>query len=175
MTARAPQGTRAHPRSSWSRWSSGRSAAGGDDDGQIMLLSLGYAVLALLLVLAIVSASSVHLERKRLLALADLAALEAADSLDETSYYGRADTPGTDSLVRLSPESVRAAVDAHLVSSPASGRLSDLRVVDATTPDARTAEVTLAAVAHPPLLSWFLAPWSDGIPLQVTARARADD
>ncbi len=140
------------------------------DDGQIMLLSIAYGVLALLLVTAVVSASAVHLERKRLLALADLAALDAADELDEAAYYARADG---DALLVLSSARVRASVDEHLAASPAADRLDGLTVLSAGTPDGRTAEVTLGAVARPVLLSWVTAGWSDGIGLVVTARARA--
>ncbi len=147
-----------------------RVARARGDDGQVMLLSIAYGVLALLLVTAVVSASTVHLERKRLLALADLAALDAADALDEATYYGRADG---DALLSLSSGAVRAAVDEHLAASPAAARLVGLTVLDAGTSDGRTAEVTLGAVARPALLSWVTAGWSDGIALTVTASARA--
>lgn len=146
-----------------------RPRRGGPDDGQIMLLTIGYVVVALLLVTAVVSASAVHLERKRLLALADNAALAAADQLDDGAYYGRPGAPG-EHLVRLTPDGVRDAVDEHLRTSPS--RLTGLGVVDTWT-DGRTAEVTLTAVARPPLVSWVTAAWSDGIRLEVTARARA--
>lgn len=141
------------------------------DEGQVMLLSIAYGVLALLLVTAVVSASSVHLERKRLLALADLVALDAADTLDETVYYSRPD--GASAAVVLSDAAVRRAVDEHLADAPEAAGLTGLHVVRAGTPDGRTAEVTLGAVATPPLISWVTAPWSDGITLTVTSRARA--
>jgi hypothetical protein len=147
-----------------------RPALRGDDSGQVMLLSIAYAVLALLLVTVVVSAAAVHIERKRLLALADLAALDAADELDEAAYYARADG---DPLLVLSSARVRSAVEEHLASSPGADRLHDLTVIEAGTPDGRTAEVTLGAVARPVLLSWVTAGWSDGIPLVVTASARA--
>ncbi|GGB98856.1 pilus assembly protein TadG-related protein [Cellulomonas carbonis] len=134
-----------------------------------MLLSIGYVVIALLLVTAVVSASAVHLERKRLLALADTAALAAADSLDDPAYYARPGEPG-EHLVRLTPDGVRDAVDDHLEASPS--HVAGLAVVGTWT-DGRTAEVTLTAVSRPPLVSWVTAAWSDGIRLEATARARA--
>lgn len=148
----------------------GPGAAHGED-GQVMLLSIAYALLVLLLVTAVVSATSVHLQRKRLLALADMAALAAADALDPEVYYS-APVPG-ESLVRLTSPTVREAVVGHLDSSTEAARFDQLSVVEAGTPDGRTARVTLRAVAHVPLVSWVTAPWSDGIVLQVTAHARA--
>ncbi|EYR63256.1 hypothetical protein N866_01730 [Actinotalea ferrariae CF5-4] len=152
----------------------------GADDGQVMLLSLCYAVIALLLVTVVVSASGVHLERKRLLAVADQAALAAADSLSEDAYYGRGSGPeapgrtaADDGLVVLTEASVRAAVVEHLEESPGAARLTGLTVLSTST-DGRTAEVTLGAVARPPLVSWVTAAWSDGIALRATSRARAD-
>lgn len=143
------------------------------DDGQVMLLAIAYGVLALLLVTAVVSATAVHLERKRLLATADLAALAAADAVDPARFY--AATPsGSDPLVELTPTSVRAAVSEHLATSPEAGRLTGLTVVEATTEDGRTARVTLRSLAQVPLISWVTAPWSDGITLQVSTTARAD-
>ena len=141
-----------------------------DDSGQIMILCIAYGALALLLVTAVVSASGIHLERKRLLVLADLTALAAADSLAPESYFG----PGTRTdAVSLSPASVRSAAEDHLDTSPEAARFSGLTLFDATTADGRTAEVTLGAVARPRLLTWVTAPWSDGVALRVTARARA--
>ncbi len=134
-----------------------------------MLLSLAYGLLALLLVTVVVSAASVHLARKELLALADLAALEAADAMADADYYAQ---DGAD--VVLTPDGVAAAVDEYLAAAPAAADFDDLEVVEATTDDGRTARVTLRAVADVPLLTLATAAWSDGVVLEVTGRARAD-
>ncbi len=139
------------------------------DDGQIMLLSIAYGMLALLLVSVIVSATAVHLQRKELLALADLAALEAADALDTDANYADAADP----LPHLTSDGVRASVEAYLAEAPDAQRFTDLTVVEATTPDGRTARVTLRAVAHVPLVDVVTAAWSHGLELRVTSRARA--
>src|SRR5690606_38889121 len=138
---------------------------------------IAYGVLALLLLGAVVSAASIHLERKSLLALADLAALDAADALDDQRYFDRppadqANPPGA--LLPVTDRTVRQSVEDYLASAPASAELTGLRVVHAVAVDDRTAEVTLGALARPPLLTWVTAAWSDGIALRVTARARAD-
>jgi hypothetical protein len=135
-----------------------------------MLLAIAYGVLALLLVTAVVSASGIHLERKRLLALADLAALDAADALDPDLYY-RPGQPPTDHLVPVTDASVRASVQAYLDLAVEADRFTDLVLVDAVVVDGGTAQVSLHAVTRPVLLTWVTAPWSDGISLDVTARA----
>lgn len=157
-------------------WVRGRVARAGREAGQITLLSITFAVVALLLVTAVASASSVHLERKRLLILADDLALGAADAVDLDAFYrGLAPAPTDGAGIPLTDAGVRRSVEAHLDSAASVGTapLDGLRLVEAISPDGRTARVTLAAVAHPALLSWVTAPWSDGIALQATSNARA--
>ncbi len=149
-----------------------RPAAATGDEGQVMILALGFTVLAILLLTAVVSASGVHLERKRLLALADLAAASAADAIDESAYYSPdrpPPAPGATALV-LSEDSVRRAVTAYLASAAAPTGLDDVRLVEAST-SGGTVTITLHAVTRPALLSVVTAPWSDGIELLATASA----
>ena len=154
----------------------GPAARADGDDGQVMILTLGFVVVALLLVTVVVSAAGVHLERKRLLALADLLALEAADAVGDDRYFapgaGQGD-PATEGLP-LTDASVRAAVDGYLRDNPdAADRLGRVRgALDASTPDGRSAQVRLGAVVRPVLVSWVLAPWSDGIALEAESVAR---
>lgn len=139
-----------------------------------MLLTLVFGALVLTLVLVVASASAVHIERKRLLALADGAAADAADAVDVAAYYG-APAGSTDGATRvpLSDASVDAAVREYLGLAPV-GEFDGLRVAEPTgTPDGVTAQVTLTATARPPLIPWVLVPWSDGVALRVTSTARA--
>jgi hypothetical protein len=161
------------PRSSKLR----RFRAARGDDGQVLLLSIAYGVIALLLVTVVVSASSIHIERKRLQALADSLAADAADAIDQGAFYrGELTGPGPGAALSLTDDGVRASVEDRLARHRALvQRFDGLVVVDASTPDGRTADVTLAAVAKPALISWVTAPWSDGIELRVTAHARAWD
>ena len=145
------------------------------DDGQVMILTLGFVVVALLLLTVVVSAAGVHLERKRLLALADLLALEGADAVGDDRYFvpgaGR-EAPGTGGLP-LTDAAVRASVDRYLRDNPGAATAWDeFAVLDATTPDGRSAQVRLGAVVRPVLMSWVLAPWSDGIALEAESVAR---
>jgi hypothetical protein len=151
-----------------------RLTRAGRDAGQITLLSIAFGALALLLVTSVVSATSVHLERKRLFTLADDVSLGAADALDLDSFYrGRAGEPRTGAVVPLTDDDVRRAAAAQLAAHPATDGLEAVTLSRAVTPDGHTARVTLTAVARPVLLSWVTAPWSDGITLRVTSSARA--
>lgn len=143
-------------------------------DGQIMLLSLIYGLVALALVLVVVAVSTVYLERKRLLALADALAVDAADAIDVDAFY-TADR-GDELDLPLTDDSVRGAVEEYLVAAPAglTREFDDFAVIDPTgTPDGDVAEVSLFATVRPPLVPWVLTPWSDGIPLRVTSRAHS--
>ena len=150
-----------------------RRAAG--DDGQVMILTLGFVVVALLLLTVVVSAAGVHLERKRLLALADLLALEGADAVGDDRYFvpgAGQEAAGTGGLP-LTDVSVRASVDGYLQENAAAAEAWDeFAVLDASTPDGKSAQVRLGAVVRPVLMSWVLAPWSDGIALEAESVAR---
>jgi hypothetical protein len=127
-------------------------------------------------VLVVASASAVHIERKRLLALADGAAADAADAIDVAAYYAAAGSPEEATRVPLSDASVEAAVQEYLRAVPSAlvGEFDALRVGEPTgTPDGTRAQVTLTATARPPLVPWVLLPWSDGIALRVTSTAQA--
>ena len=144
----------------------------GGDDGQVLPLILVFTVIAASLVLVAASASSVHLARQRLQSLADAAALDAADALDESAFYSGGARPADG--VPLTDASVRASVAEHVALVGAADRFSGFAVDRGTgTPDGRTAEVTLVAVVPLPLLPPVVDGWEDGVPLRVTARARA--
>lgn len=152
-----------------------RRAAHGrdDDDGQVMVLTLGFTVIALALVLVVAAATSVHLERKRLLGLADLAVLAAADEVGAGYYAPGADAPGRP-VVPLTDADVRAAVERYLAAHPEPGaRWDGVVVLRAEAVDERTATVRLGAVVHPALLAPVLDLWSGGIGVEASSTARA--
>ncbi|MGC5168532.1 pilus assembly protein TadG-related protein [Luteimicrobium sp. DT211] len=144
------------------------------ESGQVMLLTIGVVVLALGLILAVASASSVHLERKRLYDAADQIALDAADRLDRGAYFASQGGGAAPALV-LSDADVQDAVTAVLGDSPELvAGYQEVRVVSASTPDGRTAEVVLRARVRPALLTWATAGFSGGVVVTADARARAD-
>ncbi len=144
------------------------------DDGQIMLLSIFYGLVALTLVLVVISVSAIYLERKRLLALADAVAADAADSISEDDYFGdeRPDAPA----LPLSDASVRDAVEDYLSAAPRGVvDFDDLAIAQPTgTPDGTTAQVSLSAVVRPPVVTWVLSPFRDGFVVTVTSSAEAE-
>ncbi|WP_299040328.1 pilus assembly protein TadG-related protein [uncultured Pseudokineococcus sp.] len=154
------------------RWRSRSGYVGEGDAGQVALLVLGYSVLALVVVLVVTAASAVHLERKRLWALADAAAADAADALDREAYYGGSGSLGTG--VPLTDDGVRSAVQAHVARAGAAERFDGLAVAPGTgTPDGRTAEVVLVATADVPVLGLLPGTTATGGPLAITVTSRA--
>ena len=206
------------------------------DEGQILPLAIGYGLLALVMVVVLVDISAVHIQRQRLQALADAAALDAADSLDRRGFYrrptgqewtdqersgqerasrertgqeqagqergsqertgqgqaGRAQTgrgqagrgsAGQDdaasrgnarAVVPLTDDGVRGSVVTYLRSAAALARVEGIGVGTPTgSPDGVTAEVTLTGLARLPLFSVATVRWTEGVPIRVTARARA--
>lgn len=177
-------------------------AAAGRDDGQVTVLVIGFVVVALALVAVVTSAAQVHLERTRLAALADLAALAAAERVSDEAYFapstggrgtigaptatdggaaatedGPAATEGAGAGgARLGPsdDEVAAVVAAYLRDHPDPSALwTGLRVVTASCPDGRTVRVSLAAVVRPAWTAWVLAPFTDGIAIGASSAARA--
>lgn len=135
-----------------------------DEAGSTLLLTIFYGVLALALVLVVVSATSLYLERKRLFTLADAAALAAAESwrLEDVRVDG-------DRLVYdLDEAGVRAAASDYLAAAAHS--LRGVELVGASADDGRSATVTLRAVWHAPIHSEF-TPLT--VPIEVTADARS--
>ncbi|WP_460521264.1 pilus assembly protein TadG-related protein [Humibacter antri] len=135
-----------------------------DETGSILPLVIFYAFLCLVLVLLVTAITSLYLERERLYAVADGAALAGAESYDLASV---AVVDGHPRPALESP-AVRAAV-AEFVSTSVADGFDALTVERAGTVDGRSAVVRLSAVWHPPVVS-VLVP--AGIRIGVTSTAR---
>ena len=128
-----------------------------DEEGSVLILTLGYAVLAIAVILVCVDATSLYLAQKRLDGLADAAALAGADGFTLVVEEGRPRAELTDGGIREQADALIGQVGAGT------------RVIDATTPDGVSARVTLAGTWRPPIASMFVP---DGVALQATATSR---
>jgi Putative Flp pilus-assembly TadE/G-like len=141
-----------------------------DDDGQILLLALGYAMLAFALVAVAVDATAVHLARTQLLDAADAAALDAADAVDPADVYAG----GLGDDVPLTSEGVRAQARTYLASYDPPSRLGGIQLLNGTgSPDGATAVVELSGTARLPIAAPVVASFAGGITVTVRSTARA--
>lgn len=135
------------------------------DDGSILPLTIFFGMLSLVLILLVVAATSLYLERKRLFTLADGAALAGAEAftLDSVTLDGSTPTASLDSA------DVHAAASEFLAENPVTA-FDHLELVEADSLDGASATVRVAATWHPPVVS-LLVP--DGIRLEARSVARS--
>lgn len=133
--------------------------------GSSLVLTIFYGAFALLLILLVVAATSLSLDRKRLFGIADGAALAGAEAFELSAVS----TAGEGFAGVLEDAAVQQAVLEHLAVVPR-GSLDELVVESAGTPDGVSAEVTLSAWWRPPMLTMFVPA---GIRIEVTATARS--
>ena len=136
-----------------------------NEDGSTLLLIIFYGFLSLCLVLVALSATSLYLEHKRLLGLADGAALAGSEAftLDAVQVGVLGPRPS------LRSDDVSAAVDEYLRLVPHDS-FEALAVTSAVSADGQSASVTLRSWWRPPVLTLVVP---DGVPLEVTVVSRA--
>lgn len=133
----------------------------------MIVMIVGYVLLALLVATVVVGISSVYIEHKKLLSLADGASLAAADSYT----LGEVEAAGGSPSAILGSERVRNVAADFVSRNPASRRFDELSVTSRTgSPDGSTAVVVLSAAVHPPVVN-FLVP--DGIRIEASSTARS--
>lgn len=134
------------------------------------LLVLGFAVVAILLIVGTVAVTSAQLSRVRLLDAADGAALDAADSLDVAAY-----DRGLGTAVAVSDATVRATAERYLADRPLPVGMRDWQVAAGTgSPDGETAVVRLVGRADLPLVGGLLRTLGGSVTISVEARARSE-
>jgi len=138
--------------------------------GQISLLILGFAVIALMLIMGAVDVTAVQLARTRLLDAADSAALDASDALDNRTAYGK----GLGSAVEISTDSVRRSAAQYLTVQPLPHGISAWALVDGTgSPDGQTAVIRLRGTAEIPIAAQVMAAFGGSVDITVESRARS--
>lgn len=141
------------------RFQTGRRR-GRTDDGSITPLMIGFTSIALALILLAALITDVWLAHRRLFALADSAALAAAESFDPA--------PTQEPGIVLTDDGVTTAARSYLDAVDVPGRYSDVRLVGRS-PDGLSAQVDLHVTYTPALLSPFGASW---IELEASATVR---
>lgn len=137
-----------------------------DEDGQITILVIGFVLLSLLLISVVAGASSLYIAHKKLLSVADSAALAGADTF---SLQGSASE--SEPSAQLNGVAVVRAAQAYIESAPLPDSVTGVYLdAGSGSPDGHTAEVTLTGVVHPLFVSIFVPA---GITLTVTSTARA--
>ena len=134
-----------------------RPRARRDDEGSILPLTIGYALIALALILVCADATSLYLAQKRLDSLADAAALAGSDGF---TLVADGDHP----IARLSSQGVREQASALVAQLAPSAEL-----VAASSPDGVSARVEVSDRWHPPVITVFVP---DGITLHAVATSR---
>lgn len=133
------------------------STGAADEEGSVLLLTLGYALLAIALVLVCVDATSMYIAQKRLESVADAAALAGADGFTLTVSAGAPVTQLTDAGVHEQAAAIVAVAGTAVLES-------------ASTPDGVSARVQVSTLWHPPVSSVFVP---EGVALQATATSRS--
>ncbi len=152
------------------RWVCGPSVDRSSDDGAIMLLTIGYALIAIALIIVAVDASAFFLSRRALAGLADGAAVAGTHAEDGNRLY----TTGAGSDLPLTSDGVRAAVVGYLTTRDTG--YPRLQLGDVGT-DGVTVSVVLTDDKPLPFLTMINAltgTFPGGTArIEVTARARA--
>ncbi|MDH6533314.1 hypothetical protein M2119_001551 [Aurantimicrobium minutum] len=135
-----------------------------EQEGSTLILILAAGLLSVAVVVGVMAATSLYIERKRLFTVADGAALAAAESFvlsDVTVLNGKPQVKLTNAAV--------AAETARYLSIIPTADSNGVGVLVAETRDGRTATVTVQKYWKPPVISVF---FPEGMPLSVTATAR---
>ena len=143
-----------------------RLALRGSDDGTILLLTIGFALIALSLVLVVTDASKVFLTRRSLVSAADGAALAGVQSLDRNAFY--ADKRGD--ALPLDVDAANAAVQAYVDEADLAGDYADFAVVSV---QVTSTEVTVTLRARSMLPFGAYVGHPDGVVVEATAHATA--
>lgn len=140
-----------------------------DESGQISLLTIGFATLALAIVLLVSAAASIHLERKRLLYFTDLASLEAINTLAANEITTG---PLTESAVDISGGDLHGTIQERIrAPQNANEEFTNIHIGPKTSiTGPASIQVHLTAEAQPLFIPWNLIPWADGIEIDAVVQ-----
>lgn len=131
------------------------------DDGTVLLLVVGFAVVLMALVGVVVDVTAVLLAKRGVASAADGAAVAAAQQLDEEAFYAG----GVAGRVPLSPQQVAATVAQYAAATGQPGLQLQGAVEGGT-----TAVVRAQRVVPLPVSGWLA---QDAVTVRAVARARS--
>ncbi|MGP7960557.1 hypothetical protein ACTVCO_07055 [Sanguibacter sp. A247] len=139
------------------------------DDGQVVVLVIGAAVLAIAITVTLAAVSGLMLERKRLVSLADNAAAFAAADVNARDVYDGM-TPDGLTVPALTTRGATASVEAYVAET--SLMADDVELVGVVADDT-SVTVTLRTTVRP----WLVGAFADllggeGIVVEGEGRAR---
>lgn len=137
------------------------------DAGQTTVLTIGYAVVALLLVAVVADLSRVFLAQRALDEAADAAAVAAVQALRAGTYY----TGGAAGPLVLDPARARAAAERHLAAAHAEDACEAFSL-DAVETGADVVTVTVSCRVGIPFADVVASTYAGGVPITGTASAR---
>lgn len=135
-----------------------------EEEGSSLILIIAAGLLCISVVLGVMAATSLYIERKRLFTVADGAALAAAEAFSLSEVRIENGKP----RVTLTSSAVAAETRRYLSIIPVADS-AGVTVLSAQSGDGRSATVTLQKTWRPPVVSVF---FPEGMPLSVTSTAR---
>lgn len=119
-----------------------------EDSGQTSVFIIGVTVVILLFALTIAAITSVTLQHRKLLSLADSAAQTAATG------FTLADPQ--ELSISITQETATRNINQHFEDVAASQRFTNLQILSVRVAGDTTVTVELAATANPPIVNWLL-------------------
>ena len=139
-----------------------------DESGQLLLLVLVYALVAAALVMVVTDVSKVYLARRSLAAVADGAALAAAQSIDRAAFYDG----GYEGMLRIDPQRAAVAVQAYAERNGLAARFVDFTYDPPQLTDGRTVSVRVHCRVVLPFTGFFTG-HAQAVNLDVQASAQS--
>ncbi|MGL4340607.1 MAG: Tad domain-containing protein [Rhodoglobus sp.] len=148
-----------------SPWLSRATKVLSDDTGSTVPLTIFFGFLSLVLILLVMSATSLYVERKRLFTLADGAVLAGSEAfvLDEVRPTATGLRPD------LERAKVAAVIKDYVAGAP-KAEFDSLTIERSDVVDGQSALVTLSSLWHPPVVSLFVP---GGLRIEVTTVSRS--
>lgn len=137
------------------------------DAGQTTVLTIGYAVLALLLITVVANLSRVFLAHRSLEAVADGAAIAAVQALRDKPYYGG----GAGGRLPLDQPAARGAVSDYLAAAHAE-QSCDRFALDSVTTSHDAVTVRVSCRVRIPFANAVSGAYAGGVPITGTATAQ---